>query len=95
MLRLVPKYANAFSYEIPFDLRSLFDPDATYLPFHQLLKFCSRVKERLIVTDITVNHVEEVTRGQAASSEWFIYGAGRSTALNVHVVLILLLLLSV
>ena len=67
------------THQLPTLLSSLYSTEALGLNYVQLLE---RVKELCYqpATDLQINHLEELTRGQSSNKKWFRYRAGRITA---------------
>ena len=69
---------------LPKALQSLYDPNNLKVNFIQLLELTQQFKET--VTPAMRDHLEIITRTQAACKKWFKYRAGRITASNLHAV---------
>jgi len=93
ILSLIPPYSDAFiqaSQHPPPVLQGIYSPENIELNYSQLLEK-AKGKYHEPVSDLQVQHLEEITRGQASNKQWFKYRAGRITAAQlyqVHVIMI-------
>ena len=86
ILSLISPYCEHFtqsSDHLPDPLQSLYEPENLQLNYLQLLEKAEDVC-REPITEIQVNHLENLTRGQACNKQWFRYRAGRITASIIH-----------
>ena len=88
ILSLIPPYNNNFissADQLPPLLQDLYKPDHLHLDYLQLIKMSSSTNLfNTAVSEVQVNHLEELTRGQAMNHQWFKYRAGRITASQLY-----------
>ena len=85
ILSLVPPYSSKFvqsAQHLPPALQGMYSPCNNSLSYTELLsaqECCSYA-----VTTSQIEHLEELTRGQASNKQWFKYRAGRITASQIY-----------
>ncbi|XP_069139431.1 uncharacterized protein [Argopecten irradians] len=85
LLSLVPEYSQHYipkvlSKKYPMVLSELRDEQFLQVERDQLIKHCEKVMQEMKITTEEVRNVEELTREQAKSREWFRFRTGRVTA---------------
>lgn len=84
VLTVAKKYCKNFApkyTELPPRMSSLRSTSYNTLTFSELLTKCEDVFHNLpSITATMVQNVEQITRNQSKSSDWFIHRAGRVTA---------------
>ena len=86
ILSLISPYSDSFtqsSDHLPPLLQCLYEPENLHLNYlHLITKFKDICKQP--ITAAQVNHLEELTRGQAKNRQWFKYRVGRITASKLY-----------
>lgn len=84
VLSIVPEFSDAYipvkATGLPPPLTDLYDDSMLDASFTALLNKCDDVFDTITITEEEARLLEEKTRDQSKSKDWFLYRAGRITA---------------
>lgn len=66
------------------DLRLLYDQAAVKKSYEELIEQCEKTFSSLEINEAAINSIEQRTRNQAKSTNWFAYRTGRITASTLY-----------